>query len=64
MNVVEAACFLDTQNVLSSINIDLLLIKLTYYGVHGREHEWFSNYLHGRSQAVYIVMAPCPLFET
>ena len=24
-------------------------MKLTYYG---REHEWFSNYLHDRSQAV------------
>ena len=52
-NEIVAACFLDISKCFDSINIDLLLIKLTYYGVHGREHEWFSNYLHGRSHAVY-----------
>ena len=52
-NELVAACFLDISKCFDSIDIDILLIKLTCYGVKGKEHEWFSSYLHDRSQAVF-----------
>ena len=51
-NELVAACFLDISKCFDSIDIQLLLIKLKCYGVREREHEWFSSYLHERSQAV------------
>ena len=53
LNELIAACFLDISKCFDCIDIELLLLKLTYYGVEECEHKWFSNYLHDRSQAVY-----------
>ena len=60
---VVAACFLDISKCFDSIDINLLLLKLTFYGVEGCEHEWFTSYLNGRSQAVYCHGSLSPLCD-
>ena len=46
------ACFLDIQKCFDSIDHDILITKLSLYGVSGDELSWFSNYLTDRSQVV------------
>ena len=46
------ACFLDIQKCFDSIDHDILITKLSRYGVSGDELSWFSNYLTDRSQVV------------
>ena len=56
--------FLDLKKAFDSVNIDILLEKLKYYGLEGTEMNWFASYLKGRSQCVRIgdhISSPLPL---
>ena len=46
--------FLDLKKAFDSVNIDILLRKLKYYGLGSTEMSWFSTYLKDRSQCVRI----------
>ena len=48
------SCFLDVQKCFDCINHDLLLEKLSLYGINGTELKWFQNYLADRHQFVHI----------
>ena len=48
-----AAAFLDLQKCFDTIDHDILLTKIQYYGVVESSLSWFSSYLTDRSQAVY-----------
>ena len=51
---MAAAMMLDLSAAFDLVNHSLLLQKLQLMGFGGLEIEWFSSYLDGRSQCVYI----------
>ena len=48
------AVFLDLKKAFDTVHHGLLLTKLSWIGIQGVEHLWFSNYLSGRQQIVSL----------
>ena len=48
------SCFLDAQKCFDCISHDLLLTKLSLYGINGTAHTCFHNYLTNRRQFVHV----------
>ena len=51
-NQITGAILLDISKCFDVIDHSLLLRKLNYYGIRGKEYSWFKSYLNGRRQAV------------
>ena len=46
--------FVDLQKAFGTVNHNILLDKLSHYGIRGNMNEWFKSYLQGRNQIVSI----------
>ena len=46
--------FVDLQKAFNTVNHNILLNKLSHYGIRGTMNEWFKSYLQGRKQIVSI----------
>ena len=44
--------FIDIQNAFDTVNHDILLEKLQYYGIRGLANNWLSSFLKNRKQCV------------
>ena len=46
--------FVDFQKAFDTVDHNILIQKLNYYGVRGTANNWFSSYLENRTQFVSI----------
>ena len=49
-----SACgvLVDFQKAFDTVNHNILIGKLSHYGIHGTANKWYSSYLTNRSQYV------------
>ena len=52
--IVCGVCFLDIEKCFDTIDHDILLQKLRWYGIDSHELDWSKNYLYDRKQCVCV----------
>ena len=52
---VVGGVFVDLQKSFDTVNHEILIHKLGYYGIRGTINDWFSSYLSSRTQFVSIL---------
>src|SRR6218665_2915331 len=55
-NEYSVGVFFDLAKSFDAVNHKILLDKLEHYGVRGIQLKWFSSYLYGRAQKVFVMV--------
>ena len=53
-NIQTDVIFLDFEKAFDSVDHNILLTKLSRYGISGNLYNWFSSYMRGRKQRVAV----------
>ena len=53
-NLYTCGVYLDLQKAFDTVNHEILLKKLEYYGIKGTSYNWFQSFLCGRMQFTQI----------
>ena len=54
LGLVNAVVFLDLKKAFDTVDHDILLRKLQYYGICWTSHQWFASYLDNRTQICHL----------
>ena len=53
-NEYSCGVFVDFQKAFNTVNHNILLKKLHYYGIRGITNDWFKSYLNNRTQQTKV----------
>ena len=53
-NKFAISVFLDLKKAFDTLNHEILIQKLNYYGIRGKYNDWFSSYLRNRLQCTVL----------
>ena len=53
-NLYTCGVYLDLQKAFDTVNQEILLKKLEYYGIKGTSYNWFQSFLCGRMQLLRL----------